>query len=219
VLLVAESIEDRVAGMEVAGLDGGFAKVAAADGGVFPAGGVLQPRADRGLQAARDVATTTTAHGRVERGRDVEVPTGDRGVLRAAALAGDAFGERQGFTGSRGEIVTAARDRGVEVVGEVERAAGDNRGYVLRVASARVGVLYKGLGRGASVLRVRGRQSQSTTSSRSGFAEGPYSKPRIARASRASASRMRVRALVACAPDSIREIAEAVVCIRLASCC
>ena len=60
---------------------------------------------------------------------------------------------------------------------------------------------------------------QSTTSSRWGFAAGPYSKPRTACASKASASRMRVRVLVACCPDSIREIAEAVVCIRSASCC
>ena len=72
---------------------------------------------------------------------------------------------------------------------------------------------------GGASCAVPGGVFQSTTSSRLGFAGGPYSKPRIARASRASASRMRVRALVACAPDSIREIAEAVVCMRLASCC
>jgi hypothetical protein len=60
---------------------------------------------------------------------------------------------------------------------------------------------------------------QMTTSSRWGCAGGPYCRPRIARASSAWARRMSVRALVACWPLSIREIADAVVPMRAASCC
>jgi hypothetical protein len=45
--------------------------------------------------------------------------------LRAAARAGEAFGKREGFTERRGEVVAAAGDRGVEVIGEVVDAAGD----------------------------------------------------------------------------------------------
>ncbi len=112
------------------------------DGGGWSFGFVLLPAADRGL-GPRGLVFAPTADGRVDRGRDVEATAGDRGVLRAAALTGDALGERQGFTGGRGEVVTAPGDRGEKVVGEVERAAGDG------------GVLSLDVNRGVFLGRIR----------------------------------------------------------------
>jgi hypothetical protein len=80
----------------------------------------------RGIGTGGFTTTTTTT------------TTTDRGVLSTTGITADTCGESESFAGLGSQVVAAARDRGVEVVGEVEDATGDIGGVFLgRVRAGR----------------------------------------------------------------------------------
>jgi hypothetical protein len=108
----------------------------------IPLRSLLPTHRGRGC-AVGGFAETTARYRGIGSGGFTATATADRGVLGTAGITADACGESEGFAGRGSQVVAAAADRGVEVVGEVVCAAGDG------------GVLCPSLNRGVYLGRVR----------------------------------------------------------------